>query len=169
MGRILKKKDIVEVLYGATFLGAGGGGSLKFGIDMLEKLDKDGEDIQLELLSIEEIEKDDYAAMVAGLGSPVRFLEGTPFGPDAVYAFKAFQKAFAAEGKHVKYIYSGEMGGLNTFVPMMVAILSDKDPKKRIKFIDADGNGRAVPELNTSLNSVRGYPPYPIGIVWHMT
>lgn len=101
--------------------------------------------------------------MVAGLGSPVKFLGGS-FGPDAVYAFKAFQKAFDAEGKQVKYIYSGEMGGLNTFVPMLVSILSDKDPGKRTKFVDADGNGRAVPELNTSLNSVRGFPPYPIGL-----
>jgi len=163
MGKILYKQDIVEILWGATFLGGGGGGSLSFGLDMLEQLVKDDADIQLELVSVDELEKDDYAAMVAGLGSPINFLSGS-FGPDAVYAFKAFQKAFAAEGKNVNYIYSGEMGGLNTFVPMLVCILSDKDPKKRIKFVDVDGNGRAVPELNTSLNSVRGYPPYPIGL-----
>lgn len=164
MARILRKKDIEEVLVGATFLGGGGGGSLKFGIDMLENLVKDGVDVQLELISVDDIEESDYAAMVAGLGSPVKFLEGTPFGPEAGLAYQAFQKAFAMEGKQVKYLYSGEMGGLNTFVPMMVAILSDKDLAKRIKFIDADGNGRAVPELNTSLNSVRGFPPYPIGL-----
>ncbi len=163
MSRILYKKDIEEVLWGATFLGAGGGGSLQFGLSMLEKLVKDGVDIQLELVSVDEIEENDYVAMVAGLGSPVALLEGS-FGPDAVYAFKAFQKAFAAEGKQVKYLYSGEMGGFNSFVPMMVSILSDEDPKKRIPFVDADGNGRAVPELNTSLGSARGYPPYPIGL-----
>ena len=163
MGRILYKKDIKEILWGATFLGAGGGGSLKFGIDMLKRLEDDNVDIRLELISLDELEKDDYSVMVAGLGSPVKFIEGS-FGPDAVYAFRAFQKAFAADGKQVKYIYSGEMGGLNTFVPMMVSILSDEDPEKRIKLVDADGNGRAVPELNTSLNSVRGFPPYPIGL-----
>ena len=163
MGRTLYQKDLEEILFGATFLGAGGGGSLKFGKDMLKQLIDDGVDVELELLSLDEIEENDYSAMVAGLGSPVKFLGGS-FGPDAVFAFKAFQKAFAAEGKQVKYIYSGEMGGLNTFVPLLVAILSDKDPAKRTKFVDADGNGRAVPELNTSLNSVRGYPPYPIGL-----
>lgn len=163
MSRILYKKDIEEVLWGATFLGAGGGGSLHFGLSMLEKLAKDGADIQLELVSVDEIEENDYVAMVAGLGSPVALLESS-FGPDAVYAFKAFQKAFAAEGKQVKYLYSGEMGGFNSFVPMMVSILSEKDSKKRIPFVDADGNGRAVPELNTTLSSMRGYPPYPIGL-----
>ena len=32
--RKLHKQDIVEILYGATLLGAGGGGSLCFGLDM---------------------------------------------------------------------------------------------------------------------------------------
>ena len=89
-----------------------------------------------------------YAVMVAGLGSPVAMLDPDMprFGPDAVFAYRAFQKAFAAEGKKLEYLYSGEMGGFNTFTPMLLAILSDKDPAKRIKFVDADGNGRAVPE-----------------------
>ncbi|MCL1895004.1 MAG: DUF917 domain-containing protein [Clostridiales bacterium] len=164
MSKVLYKEDIEQVLIGATFLGAGGGGSLHFGVKMLNQLEEAGEDIQLELLDVGEIaDKDLYGAMVAGLGSPVKIIEGA-FGPDAVAAFKAFQKAFAAEGKEVKYLYSGEFGGFNTFVPMMVAILSDKDPARRVRFLDVDGNGRAVPELNTSLNSARGFPPYPIGL-----
>lgn len=163
MKRTLKKQDIIEILYGATFLGGGGGGSLCFGVDMLNKLEKEGEIIELELLSLDEIQDNEYAAMVAGLGSPVAMLDGV-FGPDAVNAFLAYQKAFSAEGKQVKYLYSGEMGGLNTFVPMMVAILSDKNVTRRIKFVDTDGCGRAVPELNTALVSARGYAPYPIGL-----
>ncbi len=164
--RKLYKQDIIEILYGATLLGAGGGGSLSFGLDMLERLEKDGEQIELDLLDLDEIADDEYAAMVAGLGSPVAMLDSTlpMFGPDAVYAFKAFQKAFAGEGKSVKYLYSGEMGGFNTFVPMLVAILSDKDVNKRIKFLDVDSNGRAVPELNTTLGVYFGHPPRPMGL-----
>lgn len=161
--RKLHKQDIVEILYGATLLGAGGGGSLCFGLDMLKKLEETGEIIELDLLELNEIGDDEYAAMVAGLGSPVAMLDSKlpMFGPDAVHAFRAFQKAFLAEGKHVKYLYSGEMGGFNTFVPMLVAILSDKDPAKRIKFLDVDSNGRAVPELNTTLNSFMASRPSP--------
>lgn len=165
MKRVLYKKDIEEILVGATFIGGGGGGSLSFGLDMLNNVEEQGETVQLAMYDVGDMGAADYAAMVAGLGSPKAMLDKEfLFGPDAVYAFKAFQKAFAAEGKNVKYLYSGEMGGFNTFVPMMVAILSDKDPAKRIPFVDTDGNGRAVPELNTSLGSVRGYPPYPIGL-----
>lgn len=164
--RKLFKQDITEILYGATLLGGGGGGSLKFGLDMLTKLESEGESIELDLLELDEINDNEYGTMVAGLGSPVAMIDSKlpMFGPDAVYAFRAFQKAFKFEGKDVKYLYSGEMGGFNTFVPMLVAILSDKDISKRIKFLDTDGNGRAVPELGTSLNSMRGFPPYPMGL-----
>ena len=157
----LYEQDILEILYGATLLGAGGGGPLKFGIDMLNRAKEEGNEIAVDLIDIEEVGEDDYCAMVAALGSPVAMLDTSlpMFGPDAVYAFKAFQKASLVEGKKVKYLYSGEMGGMNTFVPILVAILSDKDVDKRIKLVDADSNGRAVPELNTTLNSFYGHPP----------
>lgn len=159
--RKLYEQDIIEILYGATLLGAGGGGSLKQGLDMIQGLKDDGEQIELDLLDVSEMRDDAYAVMVAGLGSPVAMLDPDMprFGPDAVFAYRAFQKAFAAEGKKLEYLYSGEMGGFNTFTPMLVAILSDKDPAKRIKFVDADGNGRAVPELNTTINAFYDHPP----------
>ena len=117
--RKLYKQDIVEILYGATLLGAGGGGSLSQGLEAA------GEVIELEMLDLAEIGDNEYAAMVAGLGSPVAMLDPDMpmFGPDAVYAYRAFQTAFKAEGKECKYLYSGEMGGFNTFTPMLVAIL----------------------------------------------
>lgn len=164
--RKLYEQDIIEILYGATLLGAGGGGSLKQGLDMIQGLKDDGEQIELDLLDVSEMRDDAYAVMVAGLGSPVAMLDPDMprFGPDAVFAYRAFQKAFAAEGKKLEYLYSGEMGGFNTFTPMLVAILSDKDPAKRIKFVDADGNGRAVPELNTTINAFYDHPPKPMGM-----
>ena len=164
--RKLHKQDIVKIHYGATLLGAGGGGTLDLGLKMLEGLETSGEVIELELLDLSEIGDNEYAAMVAGLGSPVAMLDPDMpmFGPDAVYAYKAFQTAFKAENKECKYLYSGEMGGFNTFIPMLVAILSDKDPAKRIKFLDVDSNGRAVQELNTTLNAYYGHPPKPMGL-----
>lgn len=164
--RKLYEQDIIEILYGATLLGAGGGGSLSQGLGMLEGLKEDGHKIELELLDLDEIGDDEYAAVVCGLGSPVAMLDPDKpkFGPDAVHAFKAFQKAFLVEGKSVKYLQSGEMGGFNTFSPMLVSILSDADPEKRIKMIDVDCNGRAVPELNTTLTSYWNHPPTPMGL-----
>lgn len=109
--RKLYEQDIIEILYGATLLGAGGGGSLKQGLGMLDGLKKDGNAIEVDLLDLDEIGDNEYAAVVCGLGSPVAMLDPSKpaFGPDAVHAFKAFQKAFIAEGKEVKYLQSGEI------------------------------------------------------------
>lgn len=166
MSRVLKKQDIIEILYGATLLGAGGGGSLQYGLDMVEHYEKEKKDIDIELLDIDEINDDEYAAMVAGLGSPVAMLdENLPmFGPEAVNAFRAYQKALKLENKEVKYLYSGEMGGYNTFVPMLVSILSGDEASDRIKLVDVDGNGRAVPSLDCTLTDLRGLEPYPLGL-----
>ena len=45
--RKLYEQDIIEILYGATLLGAGGGGSLCFGLDMLKKLHDAGNTVVL--------------------------------------------------------------------------------------------------------------------------
>ena len=68
--RKLYEQDIIEILYGATLLGAGGGGSLKQGLDMIQGLKDDGEQIELDLLDVSEMRDDAYAVMVAGLGLP---------------------------------------------------------------------------------------------------
>lgn len=62
--RKLYEQDIIEILYGATLLGAGGGGSLSQGLGMLEGLKEDGHKIELELLELDEIGDDEYAAVV---------------------------------------------------------------------------------------------------------
>ena len=164
--RKLYEKDMVEILYGATLLGAGGGGSLKVGLKMLENLKAEGHTLEISLLNLDEIADDEYAVSVCSLGSPVEILnpEKPTFGPDAVHAFKAFQKAFAAEGKEVKYLVSGEMGGQNTCTPFLVSVLSDEDPDKRIPMVDVDNNGRACPELQTTLTTYWNHPPKPMGM-----
>ena len=132
MSTILRRSDMEEILYGATFLGAGGGGPLKMGITKLDSLDANKEStVEIELLDLDEIKDDDYGAMVACLGSP-EAMKNSDYGPDAVFAFEALQKAMKLENKEVKYLYSGEMGGLNTFVPILVALLSGKDVSQRI-------------------------------------
>jgi hypothetical protein len=51
---------------------------------------------------------------------------------------------------------AGELGGGNTMVPLYVAALEG------VPFVDADGNGRAVPELATGLYPAGGIPESPM-------
>lgn len=159
--RTLSRDDIRMVMVGATFLGGGGGGPLDVGYQIIENTL--GSDYSVELKELSDKDVKGYGAMVASLGSPEKIKENGNFGPDGVAAYEAFQTAMSLEGKDVGYMYSGEMGGFNTMVPILVTILANKSGKN-VTLLDVDANGRAVPELNTSLNSARGFPSKPIGL-----
>lgn len=158
MKRTLYEQDIKEVLYGAAFLGSGGGGPLKIALEMLAELKNKTEKVELELLDLDDMEAEDYACTVVCVGSPLAMLKDG-LGPGGQIAFEAYQETCQVNGKNLKCLYSVEMGGFNTFVPIMVDILSDPNPKNRLPFLDIDGNGRAVPEACTTLGCGRGYVP----------
>lgn len=153
--RRLTKENIENILVGATFLGAGGGGSAKQGFELLEHLEKEIGSIEVTLVDPEEMKDSEYAVMVAGIGAPRAFKE-KGFGPEAVYAFDLIQKVAFLGGKSISYLMAGELGGFNTMVPMYVAAI------KGLPFVDGDGNGRAVPELSTGLYPTYNIPPHPL-------
>ena len=152
MSKTYSREEIVNIIYGATFFGAGGGGSIDNGMDMLNEL---GEDIKLRVDSIDEMKDDAYSVMTAGLGSPLA-MKDKGFGPEAIYVAKGMMDVAKSEGKRVDYIYSGEQGGFNTMVPIYTAI------KLGMPMLDLDGNGRAVPELNTGLLPINDIPIDPL-------
>lgn len=161
MGSVLKKQEIIDVLWGATLLGGGGGGSLRNGLDLVANLEENHPEISMELklISAEEIEEGSYAAVTAGMGAPSA-IKNVDFGPYAVNAFEAL-KEMAAKMKtprEVKYCLAVETGGFNTFAPMFISILQG------YPFIDADGCGRAVPALNTLLMHINGCDTSPLAM-----
>lgn len=149
----LDKEQIVDILYGATFFGGGGGGSLKTGLNMLEQVPE--EKLFIELVSVDDMDDDGFAAMSAGLGSPLA-IEEQGLGDEAVYVVQGMMQEAEASGNTVKYIYSGEQGGFNTMVPLYSAMMLG------MPVLDTDGNGRAVPELNTGLLPIYGIPISPL-------
>lgn len=146
------REKIINVIYGATFFGAGGGGSIDNGMDLLNML---SEDVVLTVDSIDEMDFDAYSVMAAGLGSPLAMKE-RGFGPEAIHVVKGMVDAASKDGKRVDYIYSGEQGGFNTMVPIYAAL------SLGMPMLDLDGNGRAVPELNTGLLPIYNIPIDPL-------
>jgi len=153
--KTLTEENIKDMIVGATFLGAGGGGSAKQGYELLEKLKKELGTVEVKLIDPEEMEESEYAVMVAGIGAPRAFKE-KGFGAEAIHAFELIQKVSFLGGKQISYLMAGELGGFNTIVPMYVAAI------KGIPFVDGDGNGRAVPELSTGLYPAYNIPPHPL-------
>lgn len=144
MIRTLNEEALINVIWGATLLGGGGGGSLQSGLDMLEAYKKAHPEKapELELITYDEMLEGEYAAVTAGMGSP-QAIVGLDFSQYAINAFELLQEMAKREGKNLKYSIPVELGGFNTFVPMLISLV------KGISFVDADGAGRAVPALET--------------------
>lgn len=145
-------EKLVNVIYGATFFGAGGGGSISSGMELLDSFSKN---VELKVYPLSEMEDDEYSVMAAGLGSPLAMKE-KGFGPEAISVVKGMMKVAEEAGKKVAYVYSGEQGGFNTMVPIYAALNAG------LPLLDLDGNGRAVPELNTGLAPINDIPIDPL-------
>jgi len=146
--RVLNKESLRNIVTGATLYGAGGGGSPKDGLDLVEKIFEVREGVKL--VDPSEISDETYVAMIAGIGAP-KALREKGFDVEAIYAFDALKRLYDSVGIELSHLMPGEIGGFNTITPMYVAAVKD------LPVVDADGNGRAVPELATCL-----YPLYRI-------
>lgn len=158
---VLKKQDMLDVIWGATLMGGGGGGSSHDGLALVKNLEENNKDIPLELtmISADEMEDGAYAAVTAGMGAPT-VIKTVNFGPYAANSFEVLRDMVAKmdNPKNVKYCMPVESGGFNTFVPMFISIL------KGYPFVDVDGCGRAVPALNTLLMHINGCDTSPLAM-----
>jgi DUF917 family protein len=160
-----EKDGVINILAGASFLGGGGGGALSLGLQMIDTLEKGGYPIKVVIDPVQDIPETELLATVAGLGAPSNVVM-SKFEKDLPGSFAALKEAYRVQGKLLSGVFSGEMGGLNTMVAIMLHIVS-ASAGERVRLVDADGNGRAVPELNTCLVTARNHPPTPVGIEGH--
>lgn len=154
--RKLHKDDLKAVVYGASFYGGGGGGAMEEGMELIEEMLRENPDPELEMYDVAELPDDPkaLATMAAAMGSPIE-TKGMTFVDESVCAIKGMEAEIASQGKTLKDIYSGEMGGANTILPLYAAW------KCGLPIVDIDGNGRAVPEMNTSLAPIHDVPTSP--------
>lgn len=157
MARELRRKELISIVYGSSFYGGGGGGSAEEGLALIEAMYAEDPSAFIKMIDIDEMEDDPnvVSTMIAALGSPVA-TKGRTFQDESVNAVKGMSEEASFLGKELKYVYSGEMGGGNTMLPLYAAW------KCGLPIIDTDGNGRAVPELNTGLLPVHGVPTSPV-------
>ena len=156
MKRELNREDLRHIVYGSSFFGGGGGGSMEEGEQLLAAMtEESGGDLKVEMITADEMEEKAVSTMVAALGSPVA-TKGRTFQEESVNAVLGMEAEARFEGKDLKYVHSGEQGGGNTLLPIYAAWKTGKP------IIDTDGNGRAVPELNTGLAPIHGVPTSPV-------
>jgi DUF917 family protein len=148
--RLLGKAELEDIVWGSTVLGAGGGGSPRDGLSLVGKMEN-----KVTLLDPAGLPQSANAVVVDGIGSP-KLMAEKGFGPEAIYAYEAMKHLTAIGGVDLSYLMPGELGGLNSITSLFVA------SQKGVPVVDADGNGRAVPQFSTSLFSISKIGTSPI-------
>lgn len=158
--RELNEQDMIDVLYGCTVLGTGGGGPLEEGLALMEKHFEKGE--TLKLISLEELPDDEYVVTPYGCGAPCGGGKNPKFDgleisevASSVLAMEALESAL---GKKIYAVGSTELGGANTAEALHAAL------EMGVPLIDADPAGRSVPELQHSTYYVKDVPIFPMGV-----
>ena len=126
--RILKEEQLIDVIWGATLMGGGGGGAMVGGTDLLDTYKKlhPEKPVELTLLETCDMDPEAYGAVTAGMGAPT-VLKNVDFSQYAVNAFNALKEMGTKMDPPRKLEYSVpvELGGFNTFCPMLISLLND--------------------------------------------
>lgn len=137
MSLILTAADLPDVARGAAFLGAGGGGNPYVGRLMVElALTETGR--TLELLDLAEVPDDALLIPTNMMGAPTCIVEKLPEGMEAARSLQRLERHL---GRTAFATMPVEAGGVNSMIPLVVAL------RLGIPVVDADGMGRAFPEL----------------------
>lgn len=145
--------NIDDFATGAAVLGTGGGGDPYIGKLMAQQAIQDHGPV--DLVDPDEIPDDALVIPSAMLGAPTVMLEKIPKGTESLAAFEAIENHL---GKEAYATMSIEAGGLNSTVPIAVAAALD------LPLVDADGMGRAFPEVQMVTLSLGGVEATPMSI-----
>lgn len=149
-------KDIDALVLGSAVLGSGGGGNPSLGAMLLKQAwEAKGLD-SIEVVPFDQIDENSLLISSAGMGSPVIGIEKIPNGAEYAVAFKALESYIK---RSANYISPVEIGGVNSIVPLITASY------RALPVADADGEGRAFPELQMTTFSAYGQRASPLSVV----
>jgi DUF917 family protein len=147
------EEDLEDIAVGAGILGTGGGGNPHRGRLLARKHLRAGD--TLRVVSLDEVPADALAVSVGGIGAPVIGLERLSRGDEGLVALRALEGRL---GRAVTHIVPGEIGGGNSTLPMVVGALAG------LPVVDADGMGRAFPEMQMTTFYFGGAPASPAAL-----
>ncbi|MEM1944796.1 MAG: DUF917 domain-containing protein [Nitrososphaerota archaeon] len=146
-------EEIKSLAIGAAILGAGGGGDPYVGMMMaVRAIEENGE---VELLNPLSINDDMFIIPTAMMGAPTIMNERIPSGGETIKSLRALEKHL---GRHAEATMPIESGGINSTIPFNVAA------RTGLPVVDADGMGRAFPELQMETFHIYGISGSPAAI-----
>ena len=146
-------QDLEDLSRGAALLGSGGGGDPYIGRLMVREVLNSG--LQVRLWDLEEVPDEAFVIPTAMMGAPTVMIEKLPAGTEGTLALRSLEEHLGRKATATMPI---ECGGINSTMPLIVAAHAG------IPVIDADGMGRAFPELQMETFHVFGVPGTPMAI-----
>lgn len=147
----LSVEDLIDVGRGAAFLGTGGGGDPYIGRMLAtHAIQQYG---MPEIIQPDELADDAVVYTMAMLGAPTVLIEKAACGDDVDLALSRMEKY---TGRKADAIIPIEIGGVNSMLPIMAAARSG------LPLVDADGMGRAFPEIQMVSFSIYGVSCTPL-------
>lgn len=151
--RTIGEDELDDLAIGAGVLGTGGGGNPYLGTLLAKQAIR--EHGPAVLLTVDEIDDDALIVASAGMGAPTVGVEKLPRGDEHVRAFSALESYL---GRRITHTVSIEAGGVNSTIPFRVAA------QLGIPVVDADGMGRAFPEIQMVTATLYGVSATPMAL-----
>jgi len=150
---LLDHNALEDIALGATVLGTGGGGDPTLGKLMAQQaVTKHG---PVQLLSLNDVPDDEWIIPTAMMGAPTVLVEKIPSGTEVLDAYRMLEQRLQCSAIAT---VSAEAGGVNSMIPLVVAATL------HIPLVDADGMGRAFPEIQMVTPTLHGVSATPMAI-----
>lgn len=144
-GYILREEDLLPLSIGAALLGTGGGGNPYIGMLRSRELVRKGAEVRV--LPLDALADDALIGEVGGIGAPVVGVEKIEEGSECLRAMRAVEEAV---GSKMSALVCAEIGGANSMEPVITAAQAG------LPVLDADGMGRAFPEVQMTTFMIYG-------------
>jgi DUF917 family protein len=149
----LDESDIDRIAIGVGILGTGGGGSPYLQLLIAKALLRQGKRIRM--IRPADLAPDAQVIGLGGIGAPTVSIEKMEEGDEGIRVLRAIE---AHTGRRVDAVLGDEVGGGNGIYPMITAAKLD------LPVVDADGMGRAFPEVQMTSFFVYGQANQPAAL-----
>ncbi|MFC3052144.1 DUF917 domain-containing protein [Kordiimonas pumila] len=150
----LELTDLEDFARGAAFLGTGGGGDPYIGKLLAQHAIR--EFGVPTIIEPEDLADDALVFAIAMLGAPTVLVEKAACGDDIDLAIDKLSERL---GRRPDALIPIEIGGVNSTVPLVASA------RTGIPLVNADGMGRAFPEIQMVTFNVYGSKPTPLSVV----
>lgn len=148
---LLDERAVADLALGATLLGTGGGGDPRIGALMAVAAIREHGPVRV--IAPDAVPERGLVVPVAMIGAPTVIVERIPGGHELDLAMEEFERR---HDEPVVATMPIEAGGINSTIPIVLAA------RRGLPLVDADGMGRAFPEVQMVTLGAGGAHAWPL-------